>query len=123
MFLAETSPRSYIGLYQKFLYKSFSLLLTPSPPVMLLTPHPMQRNMRLGQVAQCSMLLKNLRPYTVVSAHLPNALPKQGLDDLHVTHQSQVTRRGLSHEAVFFSSTNFHGETFHCAKRFKVVQE
>ena len=32
MFLAEKSPRSYVGLYQKFLYKSFSLLLTPPPP-------------------------------------------------------------------------------------------
>ena len=29
MFLAKKSLRSYVGVYQKFLYKSFSLLLTP----------------------------------------------------------------------------------------------
>ena len=29
MFLAKKSPRSYVGLYQNFLYKIFSLLLTP----------------------------------------------------------------------------------------------
>ena len=31
MFLANKSPWSYIGLYQKFLYKILSLLLTPPP--------------------------------------------------------------------------------------------
>ena len=31
MFLANKSPQSYVELYQKFLYKSFSLLLTPPP--------------------------------------------------------------------------------------------
>ena len=32
MLLAKKSLMSYVGLYQKFLYKSFSLLLKPPPP-------------------------------------------------------------------------------------------
>ena len=32
MFFTKKSPRSYVVLYQKFLYKNLSLLLTPSPP-------------------------------------------------------------------------------------------
>ena len=40
-----------------------------------------------------------------------------------MSHQSQVTRRGLSYEAVFFSSATIPGEIFHFAKRFAFVQE
>ena len=40
-----------------------------------------------------------------------------------MTHQSQVTRRGLSYEAVLFSSATVPGDTLHCAKRFAVVRE
>ena len=69
------------------------------------------------------MLLKKLQSSEFVSAHFPNALPIQRLDDLCVTHQAQVTFCGLSYEAIFFSSTTVPGETFHCAKRFTVVQE
>ena len=87
MFLAEKSPRRYVGLHQKLLYKSFSLLLKP-PPIQL--------GMRMGQGAQCYVLLKNLRTYTVVSSHLTNALSTQQLDDLWVSHPSQVTRHVLS---------------------------
>ena len=69
------------------------------------------------------MLLKKLRPSAVVSAYFPNSLPKQRLDNLRVSHQSQVTRRGLSYEAFFFSSATIPGETFNCAKRFTVFRE
>ena len=69
------------------------------------------------------MLLNKLRQSEVVSAHLPKSLPTQQLENLHVTHQSRVTRRSLSYEAALFSSTNFPGETLHCAKRFAVVWE
>ena len=122
MFLAEKSPRSYVGLYQKFLYKSFSLLLTPLPNI-LLTPHLMQRWPHMGQGAQCSIILKNMRPSAVVSAYFPNALPTQLLDNLRVTHQDQVTHHGLSCEAIFFSSDNVPGETFRCVKKFTVIWE
>ena len=40
-----------------------------------------------------------------------------------MSHQSQVTRRGLSCKAVLLSSVTIPGETFHCAKRFAVVRE
>ena len=40
MFLAEKSLWSYVGLYQKFLYKSFSLLITPPPPQSLFSHLP-----------------------------------------------------------------------------------
>ena len=58
------------------------------------------------------MLLNHLRPSAVFSAHFPNSLPTQRLDNLRVTHQAQVTRRGLSHEAVFFSYEIVHGITY-----------
>ena len=121
MFLAKKSPRSYVELYQKFLYKSFSLLLTHSPPDILFTHTPMRRRLRLIQGSQCYVLLKNLRLSAAVSAHFPNALPTQRLDNLRLTHQSQVRRRNLSYEAVFFSFVAIFIETFHCAKRFGVV--
>ena len=69
------------------------------------------------------MLLKNLRPSAVVSEQFQNALPMQRLYNLRVTHQAQVTRRGLSYEAVFLSSTSIPGETFHCKKMSAVVQK
>ena len=110
-------------MYQKFLYKSFLLLLTPPPWIILLTPPPMRQRLCLGQGAQCSVILKNLRLSAVVSAHLSNALPMHRLYDLRVSHQSQVKRSGLSYESVFFSSATIPGETFHCAKRFAVIRE
>ena len=64
-----------------------------------------------------------MRPSAVVSAHLPNAMPMQRLDNLRVTHPSQVTCHSLSYEAVFLSYETVPGETFHCAKRFAVVRE
>ena len=69
------------------------------------------------------MLLKKLLPYTVVGAHLPNTLPTQRLENLRVTHQSQVTRRVLSYKSVFFSSTTVPGETFHCSNSFAVIRK
>ena len=64
-----------------------------------------------------------MHPYAVVSAHLPNALPTERLYNLRVTHQSQVTRHGLSYEAILFYSATVSGETFHCAKIFVVARE
>ena len=69
------------------------------------------------------MLLKKLRPSAVVSAYFPNALQTQQLVNIRVSRQSQVKHRGISYEAVFFSSATVPGETFHCAKRFTVVRE
>ena len=79
----------------------------------------MQRRLHLGQVAQCSVLLKKVRLSTVVSAYLPNVLPEQRSENLRVKHQSQVTRCDLS----YGSSATIPGDTFHCAKRLGVVQE
>ena len=128
MFLAKKSSRIYVVLYHKFLYKSFSILLTP-PPTNPPTPNnssqpppsPMQLWMHMGQETQCTMLFKKLRPAAVVSTNFPNSLPTQQLGNLCVTHQSQVTCCGLSYEAVLFSSTTSPGETLHCSKRFAVV--
>ena len=83
----------------------------------------MQRRLRLGQVAQCSVILKKVRLSTVVSAYLPNVLPEQQSENLRVKHQSQVTRCDLSYKAVFFSSATIPRDTFHCAKRLGVVRE
>ena len=69
------------------------------------------------------MLLKKLLPSAVVISHFPNALLTQRLDNLRVSHQSQVTRRGLSYEAVFFSSATIPGDNFHCDNIFVVVWE
>ena len=59
----------------------------------------------------------------VFSEHLPNTLPMQKLENLRVTHQSQVTHRGLSYKSVFLSSMTVPEEIFHCAKRFAVAWE
>ena len=83
----------------------------------------MQRQISLVQVSQCYVILKNLRPSAVVSAHLPNALPTQRFDDLRVSHKSQVTRRGLSYKELFFYYATIPGYTFHCDKRFAVVRK
>ena len=69
------------------------------------------------------MLLKKMCPYAVVSARFPNALPMQLLDNLCVTHQSQVTLQGFSYEAVLLSSEKVPGETFYCSKIFAVVRQ
>ena len=67
--------------------------------------------------------LNNMCPSTVVSAHFPNALLTQRLENLRVTHQAQVTRRGLSYKAGFFSSATVPRETLHFSKSFTVVWE
>ena len=122
MFLVEKSPRSYVGLYQKFLYKIL-IVTNTSLPNILLWPSPMWQRLRLGQGAQFSVLLNKLRPSAVAGAHFPNALPTQWFYNLRVTHESQVTHRELSYESFFFSSATVPGETFHCAKRSVVVWE
>ena len=90
---------------------------------MLFTASPVQRPMRRVQRAKDSVDFKKLRLSTVVSAHFPKVLPTQQLDDLCVSHQSQVTCSSLLCEAVPFSSVTIPGETFHCTKRFAVVRE
>ena len=75
----------------------------------------------LGQGSQCFVLLKKLHPSAVFSAYFPYALLMQKLDNLCVTHQSQVTRHVLSYGATLFRDCS--GETFHSSKRFAVVQE
>ena len=62
----------------------------------------MQQRLRLGHGEQCSMILKMLRLSVVASVYFPNALPMQQLDNLLVTHQAQVMRRGFSYKASFF---------------------
>ena len=95
--------------------------MTPPPPNIRITPPLMIPRMILGQGAQCFVILNNLRSYTIVSVHLPNPLLMQRLGNLRVTHQSQVTRYGLSYKAFFFSSAIVPMETFHSAKRFAVI--
>ena len=80
----------------------------------------MQQQLRLGQREQCYVLFKNLRSSALVSAHLPNALPTQRLENHRVSHQYQVTHRDLSYKAVLFSSATIPRDTLNCAKRFAV---
>ena len=79
--------------------------------------------MHIGQVEQCSVLLKKVRPSTVVSAHLPNVLSAQQSDNLHMKRQFQVTRCVLSNEAFFLSSATVPLENSHCAKMLGVVRK
>ena len=125
MFFSKKSPRSYVGLYHKFLYKIFIITDPPPPPPqnILLTPPSMRRRLHLSQGLQCSVLFKKLHLSTVVSAYFPNDLPTQQLENICVTHQSQLTCRGLSYKDVLFYSATVPGENFHCAKIFAVVQE
>ena len=75
------------------------------------------------QGAHCYVLLKKLLPSAVVSKNLPNALSMHQLGNLSVTNQAQVTVRGFSYKAVFFSSAVISGEKLHCSKRFAVVHK
>ena len=83
----------------------------------------MRRRLHLRQLEQCSVLLKKVRPSTVVSAHSPNVLSAQRSDNLRVKRQSLVTCCVLSYEAVLFSSATVPLETFHCDKMLGVVRE
>ena len=76
----------------------------------------------MGQGAQCSVIFKKLCPYSVVSVDFPSTLTTQVLGDICVTHQAQVTHRGLSYESINFSSVTVPGETLCCSKRFLVVR-
>ena len=55
----------------------------------------------LGEEARCSVLLSKLRPSRDVEAAFPNRLPMQRLEDLVAVRHEQITRRGLTYEAVF----------------------
>ena len=69
------------------------------------------------------MILKNLSLNAVVSAHFPNVMTTQQLENICVTNKPQVTCHGLSYEVVYFLSLTVPRETLNCAKRFTVVRE
>ena len=75
----------------------------------------------MSQRAHFYVILKKLHPSASVSAHFPNALPTQRLGNLRVTHQAQVTRRGLSYKVVFFSSVTIPRDTFNCENCLELV--
>ncbi len=77
----------------------------------------------LGEEARCSVLLSKLRPSRDVEAAFPNRLPMQRLEDLVAVRHEQITRRGLTYEAVFFTSESITGIELSAARRFVVVKE
>ncbi len=79
------------------------------------------RRLSLGEGARCSVLLSKLRPSRDVEAALPNPLPS--LKDLVAVRHKQITRRGLTYEAIFFTSDSVTGIELSAARRFVVVKE
>ncbi len=78
----------------------------------------------LGEGARCSVLLTKLRPSGDVQAAFPNRLATQRLEDLVAVRHEQITRRGLTYEAVFFTSESITGGIeLSAASRFVVVKE
>ena len=78
---------------------------------------------RLGDGARCSVLLSKLRPSERVADAFPNSESTQRLDDLVALRRQRVTRRGLSYEAIFFSSASIPNIEVPAARRFVVVVE
>ena len=81
------------------------------------------RRLSLGEGARCSVLLSKLRPSRDVEAAFPNPLPTQRLEDLVAVRHEQITRRGLTYEAIFFTSDSVTGIELSAARRFVVVKE
>lgn len=84
----------------------------------------MTRHRRLlGEGARCSVLLSKLRPSIDVEAAFPNRLATQRLEDLVAVRHEQITRRGLTYEAVFFTSESIPGIELSAARRFVIVNQ
>ena len=84
---------------------------------------PRSPALRLGEGARCSVLLKKLHPSPTINELFPNYESQRRLDDLRATHQAEVTRRGRTYTATFFSSASAHGHILHCANRWVTVLE
>ena len=69
------------------------------------------------------MLLSKLRPSIDVEAAFPNRLATQRLEDLVAVRHEQITRRGLTYEAVFFTSESIPGIELSAARRFVIVNQ
>lgn len=78
---------------------------------------------RLGEGALCRALIKHIRPTAAVKAAFPNSLPTARLEDLLAIRREQKTRRGLTYDAVFFSSESIIDVELSVAKRYITVIE
>jgi hypothetical protein len=78
---------------------------------------------RLGDGARCSVLLSKLRPSERVDNAFPNSESTQRLDDLVALRRQLVTRRGLTYDAIFFSSASIPDVELSAARRFVLVLE
>ena len=82
---------------------------------------PRGRILRLGEGARCSVLVKNLRPTREVSQRILNPAPRQRVRDLVAVRCGNITRGGLTYEAIFFTSPLFPDLELHAAKKLTVV--
>ena len=77
--------------------------------------------LRLGKGARCSVLVKNLRPTREVTQCILNPAPRQRVTDLVAVRCGNITRGGLTYEAVYFTSPLFPDLELYTAKRFTIV--
>ncbi len=86
---------------------------------------PHRRNtMRLGEGVVWRALIKHIRPTAAVKAAFPNSLPTARQEDLIAIRREQKTRRGLTYDAVFFSSESIINVELSVAKWYiTVIQE
>ena len=77
--------------------------------------------LRLGEGARCSVLVKNLRPTREVTQRILNPAPRQRVTDLVAVRRGNITRGGLTYEAVYFTSPLFPGLELYAARRFTIV--
>ena len=82
---------------------------------------PRGRILRLGEGARCSVLVKNLRPTREVSQRILNPAPRQRVTDLVAVRRGNITRSGLTYEAIYFMSPIFPDLELHAAKKLTVV--
>ena len=79
--------------------------------------------LRIGKGARCSDLVKNLCPTREVTQRILNPAPCQHVTDLVAVRHGNITRGGLTYEAIYFTSPLFPDLELHAAKRFTIVPQ
>ncbi len=77
--------------------------------------------LRIGKGARCSVLVGNLRLTREVTQYILNPALRQHVTDLVAVRCANITRGGLTYEAIFFTSPLFLDLELHAAKRLTAV--
>ncbi len=79
-----------------------------------------QKKLWLGGGAQCSVLLKYLRPKPAVNAYFVNYVARDCVTDLTAVRLDEVTRKSKTYMAVFFTAP-WTTKAIYCTKHYVTV--